>query len=93
MSEDWIAKAIEQHRKDTKGLPERILAIYDSKTTAAQTTKTTAANALQAAGAPNLAPVIAQLQMIHDKAVVADTALSDAGAPSPVVTPVPPAAP
>lgn len=50
MSEDWIAKAIEQHRKDTKGLPERILAIYDSKTTAAQTTKTKELRALFAGG-------------------------------------------
>ena len=50
--------------------------------------------ALQAAGATNLGPVIAQLQMIHDKAVIADTALSAAGAPTPVVTPpVPPVAP
>ena len=44
--------------------------------------------ALQKAGGANLAPVIAQLQGIHDKAVLADNALAAAiAAPAPVVTP------
>ena len=44
--------------------------------------------ALQKAGGANLAPVIAQLQGIHDKAVLADNALEAAiAAPAPVVTP------
>jgi len=44
--------------------------------------------ALQKAGGANLAPVIAQLQGIHDKAVLADNALAAAvAAPVPVVTP------
>ena len=44
--------------------------------------------ALQKAGGVNLAPVIAQLQAVHDKAVLADNALAAAvAAPVPVVTP------
>ena len=44
--------------------------------------------ALQKAGGANLAPVIAQLQGIHAKAVLADNALAAAiAAPAPVVTP------
>ena len=53
--------------------------------------------ALQKAGGANLAPVIAQLQGIHAKAVLADNALAAAiAAPAPVVTPpvvTPPVAP
>lgn len=50
MSEDWIEKAIKQHRKDTRDLPDRILTIYDSKTTAAQMTETKKLRALFATG-------------------------------------------
>ena len=46
--------------------------------------------ALQAAGATNLGPVIAQLQSIHDRAVVADTALASAMLAPPVVPPAVP---
>ena len=74
MSEDWIAKAIEQHRKDTKGLPERILAIYDSKTTAAQTTKTTAVNAVGA--------IIVQIKTDEDSVLAKLSSLQAAGAPN-----------
>lgn len=48
-------------------------------------------SSLQSAGATNLAPVIAQLQGIHDKAVLADNALAAAGAPAPAPVPMPPA--
>ena len=38
MKDNWIAQAIEQHRRDTEDIPKRILAAYESTATKASAT-------------------------------------------------------